>query len=122
MSHEALELVIARFLRIGAGLSGLLLAVGWFTRLLAGRAEGGFDRFAEHKPVTLVTSLSSAWAAGDTGLLIAYAGLGVLISLPVLRVAFVALLFVRNRERALAAAAAFVLLVLGLSFWLGFEV
>lgn len=117
---DSTELAIARFLRYGALFAGVLLAAGWATRAATGRDDAGLSVFSERRETDLLASLEAARQAGDVGLLVAYAGLLVLVSLPVLRVAFVAGLFLRNGERAMAAAALFVLATLGFSVWLGF--
>lgn len=117
---QRLELSIARFLRAGATVAGVLLGSGWALRL--GRGSVGYDAFAVHRPSSLAIDVVQAWANRDVGLLVSYLGLAVLISLPIIRVALVATLFVRGHERALAAASALVLFGLAMSFVLGFSV
>ena len=121
---ERLELSISRFLRIGALGAGLLLLAGWTWRLGFTSTDDAnpFAPFATHVARSLVLNIGDAWTSGDIGLLIEYVGLGALISLPVLRVAFVAALFARGRDRILACAAGVFLCGLALSLALGFEV
>jgi uncharacterized membrane protein len=116
---RSLELAIARFLRFGALFSGCLLLLSWV--LLMWRGGSPFAGLAAHQAVSLRAGLQSALRARDAGLLLGYAGLATLIGLPILRVALVAALFGRGRERGLALAAGAVLFALGLSFVLGFE-
>lgn len=121
---EHLELSISKFLRFGALSAGAMLLIGWLWRLgfKGAMSADPFAPFATHVARSLTLNISNAWNTGDSGLLIEYARLAALISLPVLRVALVATLFARGRDRVLACAAALVLCGLALSLALGFEV
>lgn len=115
----ALELGVAKFLRAGVILSGALLAMGWALSLRAGNPLAAFKEYA---PVPFGTAVREAWRQRDTALLLSFAGLSVLVSLPPLRVIFTAVLLARAREHVLALIAVFVLLVLAGSFLLGWDV
>jgi|GEM_PF-698413 len=115
---ERLELGVARLLRVGVFVSGALLLAGW---LLSVRGGNPFEAFSTYAPLPLADSLRASLASNDFALLLSYAGLFVLVALPPLRVFFTAVLLARARERTLAALAFFVLIVLALSFVLGWE-
>jgi uncharacterized membrane protein len=80
-----------------------------------------FNDFAQYHSLPLVETLRALAAQHAWGLLTAYAGLGVLIALPLTRVALVAFVFLAERDYLLAFCAFIVLFGLGLSFVLGFE-
>ncbi len=116
----SLELFIAKFLRYGVLLAGLLLFVGWMMQI--DFQHNTFAAFSQYRPNPLSNALHVAFAEGRWGLLIAYAGLGVLISLPIIRVALTALVFLSEKDYALAACAGLVLIGLATSFALGFTI
>ena len=115
---ERLELGVARLLRVGVLVSGALLLAGW---LLSVRGGNPFEAFSTYAPMPLAVSFRSALASRDFALLLSYAGLFVLVALPPLRVFFTAVLLARARERTLATLALLVLIVLALSFALGWD-
>jgi len=75
-----LELRISWLLRWGVFLAGALLFTGWMTFL--DFSQNPLAKFQEYKNESLQQSLRSALVSGDWGLLIAYLGLALLISLP----------------------------------------
>ena len=115
-----LELFISKMLRLGVLVSGALLLIGWMTQIQF--TENPFLAFHEYHALPLSQFLGQLWAAGDWGMLVSFAGLFVLISLPLLRVLLTAILFLRQGERKLALIAAFVLIMLLISFSLGIEI
>lgn len=116
----SLELFIAKFLRYGVLLAGLLLLIGWMTQI--DFHHNAFEAYKTYKDAPLVETLSHAYAADQWGLLTAYLGLGVLISLPLLRVALTAVVFIVDRDYTLAFCAVVVLGGLLISFILGYEI
>jgi len=90
--HEAIELVLARLLRLGSLVAAALLAVGLAAML------AGFTGVAPK----LIT-----------------AGLLALLGTPVLRVVAAALIFVRERDWYFAFFCAVVLAALATGIWLG---
>lgn len=115
-----LELFIAKFLRYGVLFAGFLIFIGWMSQI-----DFHHDVFAtfgvyQHSP--LIATLHDVIAAGNWGLLTAYIGLVCLILLPLSRVALTAIVFLAERDFALAFCALLVLFGLGLSFLLGFEI
>jgi uncharacterized membrane protein len=115
-----LELFIAKFLRYGVLFAGLLIFIGWMSQIdLHGNI---FASFEHYQNIPLMTTLRSAIAQRSWGLLAAYAGLVVLISLPLSRVVLVTVVFLTERDFALAFCSLLVLMGLALSFALGFAI
>ena len=109
-SAHDLELKVAKFLRYGVILAGLLLGVGW---LLDIDFNGNpFVHFKHYAPVPLVDGVYQAWLDRGWGLLFAYCGLIVLIALPVIRVAMTAIVFLKQRDFRMMGIAIFVWLSL----------
>lgn len=122
MSDESLyslELRIAKLLRTGVLIAGVLIFIGWMTLI---QLQGDpFTSFQVYEEVSLRSQVSKVLSEGKWGSVVCYVGLFVLVSLPSLRVLLTAILFVKRREYLLAAIAAFVLAVLAASFSLGIE-
>lgn len=115
----SLELRISLLLRWGVLLAGAFMLIGWIT--LLDFSQNPLAEFHEYKGEGLKQSLQTALDNGQWGLLVAYLGLALLISLPLLRVLMTAVLFVKQKERVLAAIAFVVFATLILSFSLGIE-
>jgi uncharacterized membrane protein len=117
---QTLELKIAKFLRYGVIVAGLLMLAGWLTQL---QLHGNpLQEFKDYKTISLTVTVTQMWARHEWGILTAYLGLLVLISLPMIRVLLTAILFTKQKEFILSAIAAFVLIALCVSFSLGFEI
>lgn len=114
-----LEWAVAKLLRVGVIIAGLLMAVGWFTFL--DFSANPLVEFHEYKSVPLVESLQLALQTHNWGLLISYAGLGLLVSLPMIRVLMTGFIFAYQRQRVLAGIAFFVFFILMVSLTLGVE-
>lgn len=115
----ALELKISKLLRIGVIAAGSLMLLGWISFL--DFSQNPLIAFQSYKDESLVESLQTSLQNHDWGLLIAYAGLMILISLPLLRVLMTGILFVKQKEKILAGIAFFVFAILIISFSLGIE-
>ena len=115
----SLELKISNLLRWGVLSAGLFLLIGWIT--LLDFSQNPLAGFHDYKDESLAQSLQHAFERQQWGLLIAYAGLAILISLPLLRVLMTGLLFLKQKEKVLAWIAFFVFTALILSFSLGIE-
>lgn len=115
----SLELKISKLLRWGVIFAGILMALGWMSFL--DFSQNPLLAFQQYKGETFSNTLSTAWQNQQWGLLTAYAGLVLLISLPLLRVLMTAVLFVKQKEKVLAAIAFFVFAALIISFSLGIE-
>lgn len=114
----SLELTIAKLLRVGVIIAGLLIFAGWMSRF--DFVRNPLAEFGTFHDEPLIPILRRAWDMRDWGLLTMYAGLISLIALPFTRVLMTAVLFVRQREYILAAFAALVVAGLLFSFSLGF--
>lgn len=116
---ESLELKIAKFLRIGVIIAGLIMFVGWMAQFkLTGDPFFNFQTY-DHLPLQDLLALHvyrKHWGA-----LISYAGLATLISLPVIRVFLTAILFLKQKEFLLGMIALTVLIGLIFSISLGIE-
>ena len=119
---ERMEFAIAKFLRFGALAAGVVLLIASALMIVEARGSDPLAGLDVHRSTPLYAAWTGAIAAGNWGLVFGYVGLFILISLPILRVALTAVLFLRGGERALCAAAAFVLATLALSFALGFAI
>jgi uncharacterized membrane protein len=115
----SLELKIAKLLRWGVLSAAALMLFGWISFL--DFSKNPLLKFHNYKEESLKQSLESAIQNHQWGILIAYVGLGFLISLPCIRVLMTGVLFIKQKERALAVAAFFVFTILILSFSLGIE-
>ncbi len=115
----ALEMFIAKFLRYGVLLAGLLMLCGWLTQISF--TADAFAPFHTYHDSPLFRTIGELIEQQRWGLLTAYAGMTVLISLPLLRVLMTFAVFVKKRDYTLAAVSAVVLFGLGLSIALGFE-
>ncbi len=116
---QRLELRIAKFLRIGVIVAGLLMLAGF---VLNFQLRGNpFFNFETYDRIPLADLLAHHWAHRRWGQLVSYAGLGALISLPLIRVLLTAVLFLRQRDYLMAILAGLVLAGLAVSFTLGFE-
>jgi uncharacterized membrane protein len=100
-------------------LAGVLIAVGWAMKFRLN--VNPFFNFQTYDPIPLQELVSFHRQRGDYAALISYAGLLVLICLPLFRVLFTAYLFVRQKEFALASIAGGVFLALILAMRLGVE-
>lgn len=116
----SLELFIAKLLRYGVLLAGLLMLIGWASQLSF--SHDVFAPFHVYKEVRLYEALEQATALKQWGALTAYAGLIVLVSLPLIRVLMTLLVFLKKKDFALAAISGLVLAGLALSIVLGFEI
>lgn len=115
----SLELKISALLRWGVLLAGAFMLIGWASML--DFTQNPLAAFHDYKGESLHDSLQSALTNQQWGLLIAYVGLVILISLPLLRVLMTAILFVKQKEKVLATIAFIVFATLILSFSLGIE-
>ena len=114
-----LELTIAKVLRYGVLIAGILMLVGWISAFqTTGNPLLEFSHFEEK---SLSSSLDQCIEHGRWGILIAYIGLGCLISLPLIRVLLTALVFLRQKEFVLASVAIFVAFSLLISIAVGFN-
>ncbi len=116
----SLELFIAKFLRYGVLLAGGLMFIGWMMQI--DFQHDTFAAFKQYQHLPLTQALDAAFANHAYGLLVAYLGLFVLIALPILRVGLTAIVFIIEKDYALAACAALVLSGLALSFALGYAI
>jgi len=115
----SLELRIAKLLRYGVMLAGVLMFAGWMTML--DFSQNPLQAFHVYKDISLRQSLQEAWRDQVWGLLAAYIGLMLLISLPLMRVLLTAILFWKQKEKGLSLIAFFVFAALIISFSLGIE-
>lgn len=116
---ESLELRIAKFLRFGVILAGILIFGGWVVTL--NLYKDPFYSFQIYDTFPLQNILSIYYRNGNWGILISYLGLAVLISLPLIRVLLTACLFLKQKDYLLGTIAFVVLMALLVSFFLGIE-
>lgn len=114
---EILELKIAKFLRWGVLFSGLLIFGGWLWELKW--TADPFYSFRHYSLFPLENILRIYHKNGHWGILVTYAGLVSLISLPIIRVILTAYLFFRQKDFRLGFIALSVLVSLLVSFLLG---
>lgn len=111
------ELLVAKLLRYGVLLVGVVLAVGWI--LSINLNENIFLEYQNYTETNLFQTLELAWANKEWGLLLSYFGLSLLILLPLLRVTMTCILFAKEKEYTMMGISLLVLVGLALSFFLG---
>lgn len=116
---ESLELKISNFLRIGVLVAGLLMLIGWLTQLIFNGTS--FELLKTYNAISFNETFKNAIHNNLWSELIAYLGLIILMTLPIIRVFLTAILFVKQKEYILAGIASFVLIALLISFSLGIE-
>ena len=116
---ESLELRISKFLRAGVLISGLLMLIGWLAQLLS--SGSSLELLKTYNAVSLEETFKIIMANNLWFEFIAYLGMIILISLPIIRVFLTAFLFLKQKEYVLAGIASFVLIALIVSFSLGIE-
>lgn len=116
---ESLELKIAKFLRFGVVVAGVLMFIGWVTQIKF--TPNPFYTFQIYDEIPVMELIDFYVRRDNWGILTSYAGLLVLISLPVIRVMLTAWLFVRQKEFILALIAFIVLIALIVSMSLGID-
>jgi uncharacterized membrane protein len=112
-----LEHRIALFLRVGLVFSAALLLVGWVWGFRW--QTNPYVVFQHYDQLPLEGMLRVYLRRENWAALLVLAGLASLICLPIIRVIFTIILFLRQGERSLAGVAVLVLLGLFLGFALG---
>jgi|SRR5690606_4059464 len=118
MEVNDLELRISKVLRMGVLLSGLLLLLAWVLNTIDGTS---LFIFKDYDHLELLSQLSIAYRNKQWGILIGFLGLGSLILLPVLRVTLTSILFFTEKEHKIGSISLLVLILLFISFLLGFK-
>ncbi|WP_413583513.1 DUF1634 domain-containing protein [Bdellovibrio sp. HCB288] len=114
-----LELRISKMLRSGVYVAGMLMTVGWLWGWIKnGDTLGSFTRYESR---SLYETLNWAVITHDQPLIIGFAGLAVLVSLPIIRVFLTGVLFIKQKDYILAVMAFSVFVCLIASFFLGIE-
>lgn len=117
---ESLELKISKFLRAGVYLAGAVMFVGWVWKF---KWSGNpFFNFEVYDRIPFIDLIKQHIYLKDWGILVSYAGLLILISLPLIRVLLTGILFIRQKEYTLAGIAFIVLSGLTASMLLGIEI
>ena len=96
--------------------AAVFIFIGWMSQI--SMTENPFEKFHTYQKVSFFTvALSGGWTE-----VLSYAGLFILISLPIIRVLLTGILFLRQNEKAMGTMAFVVLALLLLSFVFGIEV
>lgn len=117
MNPRRLELWVSQLLRSGVTVSGVLLFVGWLGMWSQGSSVAG--RFNEYHSQSFLETIQWSLMTGDRSMLLAMAGLLILVSLPIVRVFLTAILFLLQRDFKMAAMAGSVFIALIASAFLG---
>lgn len=119
MIIEELELKIAKILRIGILISGILMLTGW----IINSVDSGTSLiiFKDYDQLDFGYQLLIAYRNKQWGILISFVGLAILVLLPLLRVFLTAILFFVQKETRMGFIASFVFLALITSFFLGIK-
>lgn len=112
-----LELLIAKFLRIGVFFCGALIATGWLMNL--NWDSDPFFIYRDYDPIPFWELIHFYIRSKNIGGIISFVGLAGLVSLPVWRVFLTGVLFMKQKERNLAVIAFVVFILLVISFLLG---
>lgn len=118
-NHELLEIKIAKFLRFGVFFAAAIMFISIVFKF--NLKSNMLVIFEAYDPIPLQDMIMSHFYHKRWIDLIAYVGLFILILLPITRVIFTAILFLKLKETKMAALAIFVSLSLILSFVLGIE-
>jgi uncharacterized membrane protein len=116
---EELELKISIFLRYGVLVAGVLILGGWL--MTVKWSADPFFSFQMYGELPLKEIIAIYLRTDNYGMLVSLAGLGCLISLPIIRVLLTAWLFFWQKDFMLAFIAVCVFLGLLASFTLGIE-
>jgi uncharacterized membrane protein len=114
-----LELFIANLLRKGVFIAGFLILVGWAFQI--NFTQNVFLSFQQYNNVTFIENLNALITARDWPKIIAYAGLIVLICLPIIRVLATGFIFAKQKNYRLLSLVGIVFVGLVLSVFIGFE-
>jgi uncharacterized membrane protein len=115
----SLELKIAKFLRTGVLVAGVIMLIGWVTGFQW--SGNPLEHFKTYSKLPVFVQVELGLMNENWGLCLSYVGLLVLISLPVLRVLLTMILFIKQKEFILAAVAGLVVIGLLVSFTFGIE-
>ncbi len=116
---NTLQFKIAKFLRIGVIISGLVMTLGW---ILSFKAEAEpFSSLRNYQQIDFFLQFQLAFMDQNWGRMISYCGLILLISLPVFRVFLSVILFMKQKEYMMSAIGITVFVGLLVSFSLGIE-
>lgn len=115
---EDLEYKIAKFLRYGVVLAGVVILSGWLTLF---KFSNTFYTFKFYDKLPLIDVIPFYIYRENWGVLLSYVGLIILISLPVIRVFLTAVLFIKQKEYTLAVIAIIVSISLIFNMLLGIE-
>jgi len=115
-----LELFISKFLRFGVFVSAFFILIGWFGQI--DWHNNKFDDFKEYHHTPLLNALNTLISSQSWGSLLIYLGLLILILLPLFRVFFTGLIFIKQKEYAMASLVGLVMLGLIVSISFGFEI
>jgi len=115
-----MDLMISHLLRAGVVIAGVLLFVGWVWELKA--KSFSLESFKTYQAQSLIDSIHGALATQNIAALVCYAGLIILVCLPLSRVLMTGILFIRDKDYALAVMALVVFVALVGSFSLGLEI
>ncbi|MCM2350930.1 MAG: DUF1634 domain-containing protein [Bacteriovoracaceae bacterium] len=115
---ENLELKISKFLRYGVIFAGIVIFIGWISMF---KFTNTFYTFKFYDKLPLIDIIPFYVYRERWGMLVAYAGLVILISLPIIRVFLTAFLFIKQKEYILATIAIVVSIALIFSMFLGIE-
>lgn len=118
---EDLEYRISLFLRRGVIFSACLLAVGLLGQLAFSVQNKSLLMYENFEVIPFSIRVQEALMEKNWFSLFSCAGLVVLISLPMIRVALTGILFWKNKERAMSFMALIVFLILILSLCLGMD-
>src|SRR5690606_11086149 len=108
MEVNSLELRISKVLRIGVLTAGLIMLMGWILTTIDGGAS--FFVFKQYDKLDLLSQIHIAQKNQQWGILTAFLGLGVLVLLPVIRVALTTILFFHQKEYKIGFISVLVLL------------
>lgn len=112
-----LELLIAKFLRVGVFFCGGLIFAGWIMNLKWD--ANPFFVYKDYDPIPFWELINFYIRSKNIGGIVSFAGLAGLVSLPVWRVFLTGVLFIKQKERGLAVIAFIVFTLLVISFLLG---
>ena len=116
---ESLELKISKFLRYGVLVAAFFMIIGFILQFKW--HHNVFYVFDTYDQIPFQNQILHSLYHKKWGPLFSYAGLIILISLPIIRVFLTGIIFLKQKEKILAYIAFLVLILLAISFTFGIE-
>jgi uncharacterized membrane protein len=113
---ETMEMIISNYLRIGVGISAVMIMAGLLKLFITGQGgQGGYP--PEHYPHSIQGIFRGLLLAKADAIILA--GLFLLVLTPIFRVGVSVILFLKEKDYLYVVITSLVFIILLLGFWLG---